>query len=97
MAPKSTVIHLATHASSEPLESKSKEPPGWIALAPSGDDNGYLTTSEIMDLHFEKAPLVVLSACDTGRGTITADGVIGLSRAFFAVGASELVVSLWDV
>lgn len=41
--------------------------------------------------------LVVLSACDTGRGKITGDGVIGLSRSFISAGASSVVVSLWAV
>jgi CHAT domain-containing protein len=43
------------------------------------------------------ADLVVLSACDTGRGKITGDGVIGLSRSFVAAGVRSVVVSLWLV
>lgn len=92
--PTKRVIHLATHGSFEDLEGKGL--PGAIALAPSGRDTGFLTSSDIMDLRLN-ADLVVLSACDTGRGTITGDGVIGLSRAFLAAGASSLVVSLWSI
>jgi CHAT domain-containing protein len=40
---------------------------------------------------------VVLSACDTGRGEITGDGVVGLSRSFVAAGAPSVLVSLWAV
>ena len=40
---------------------------------------------------------VVLSACNTGRGKITAEGVIGLARAFLFVCVAAIVVSLWSV
>lgn len=39
----------------------------------------------------------MLSACDTGRGRVTGDGVIGLSRAFVAAGVPSIVVFLWKV
>jgi CHAT domain-containing protein len=41
--------------------------------------------------------LVVLSACDTGRGEIKGDGVIGLSRSLIAAGVPSVMVSLWAV
>ena len=44
-----------------------------------------------------KAQLAVLSACDTGRGDITGDGVVGLSRSFIAAGVPSVIVSLWQV
>jgi CHAT domain-containing protein len=44
-----------------------------------------------------EAELVVLSACDTGRGRITGDSVIGLSRSFMVAGVPSLIVSLWAV
>jgi CHAT domain-containing protein len=40
---------------------------------------------------------VVLSACNTGRGDILAEGVLGLSRGFLLAGAAAAVVSLWSV
>lgn len=43
------------------------------------------------------AELVVLSACDTGRGRITGDGVIGLSRSLITAGVPSVIVSLWSV
>lgn len=39
----------------------------------------------------------MLSACDTGRGTLTGDGVIGLSRSLISAGVPSIVVSLWSV
>ena len=70
--------------------------PGAIALASFSNDNGLLTSSEILDMKLN-AELVVLSACDTGRGTITGDGVIGLSRSLITAGVPSIVVSLWAV
>jgi len=40
---------------------------------------------------------VVLSACNSGRGKINAEGVVGLSRSFLIAGAAAAVVSLWSV
>lgn len=88
------VIHLATHGLLDDIEGMGI--PGAIALAPSGSASGLLSASEIMNLKLN-AQLVILSACDTGRGRITADGVIGLSRSFINAGASSVIVSLWKV
>ena len=88
-----SIVHLATHGL---LDNVRSEIPGAIALAPSNNDNGLLTSNEIFDLKLN-ANLVVLSACDTGRGTITGDGVVGLSRSFIAAGVPSVVVSLWAV
>lgn len=86
------IIHLATHG----LLNDKQALQSSIALAPSGQDNGLLTANEIFDLKIN-ADLIVLSACDTGRGEITGDGVMGLSRALISAGASSVVVSLWSV
>jgi CHAT domain-containing protein len=70
--------------------------PGVLALAPDSRNDGWLTAAEIAALDL-RADLVVLSACDTGRGRITGDGVVGLTRAFLTAGADTVVVSLWQV
>ena len=98
------VIHFATHGL---LDGKDfgELTPGAIALAPdtfnksdklSDVNEGLLKTTEIIDLKLN-ADLVVLSACDTGRGQITGDGVIGLSRSLITAGASSVIVSLWKI
>jgi len=88
------IVHLATHGILDDLEGLGI--PGFIALAPSKGDSGLLTANEIFNLRLN-AELVVLSACNTGRGRITGDGVIGLSRSFIAAGVPSVVVSLWSV
>jgi CHAT domain-containing protein/tetratricopeptide (TPR) repeat protein len=96
------LVHLATHGLLEYSSPDSQSSlqglgiPGAIALAPSQKDDGLLTANEILNLRLG-AELVVLSACDTGQGRITGDGVIGLSRALIAAGAPSVVVSLWAV
>ena len=70
--------------------------PGALALAPANGDSGLLTGDEIARLKTHAAH-VVLSACDTGRGVISDDGVIGLSRAWIMAGIPTVIVSLWSV
>lgn len=77
-------------------ERKGMGVPGAIALAPSQQDDGVLVAEEILNLKLN-AELVVLSACNTGRGNLTGDGVIGLSRCFIVAGVPSIVVSLWAV
>lgn len=93
------IIHLATHGLLEygnPKDSGVRDVPGAIALGSSGTDSGLLTAAEILQLKLN-ADLVVLSACDTGRGNIRGEGVVGLSRSFMRAGVPSLVVSLWAV
>jgi CHAT domain-containing protein len=91
------VIHLATHGLLDYVDTRDRIPiPGAIALSPSDTDDGLLTAREIAQLSLQ-AQLVVLSACDTGLGDVTGDGVVGLSRSLIAAGAQSTVVSLWAV
>ena len=90
------IIHLATHGLLERGQSSRLEAPGAIALAPTRS-TGWLTAEEVIRLPRLQAEVVVLSACDTGRGTITGDGVLGLSRSWIAAGVPSVVVSLWAV
>jgi CHAT domain-containing protein/tetratricopeptide (TPR) repeat protein len=103
--PSQRLIHLATHGMLDDF--KGLGVPGALALAPESaasviapgladPGDGLLTSNEILDLKLN-ADLVVLSACDTGRGTITGDGVIGLSRSLILAGTPSVVVSLWAV
>lgn len=91
---RARIVHLATHGLLDDF--KGLGVPGAIALAPTGTDNGLLTSSEILALNL-KAKLVVLSACDTGRGAITGDGVIGLSRSVILAGVPSVIVTLWSI
>ncbi|MBD2001427.1 CHAT domain-containing protein [Leptolyngbya sp. FACHB-541] len=93
------VVHLATHGLLEygtSEDSAIQDVPGAVALASGGGEDGLLTSREILDLDLN-AELIVLSACDTGLGEVTGDGVNGLSRSLIAAGALSVIVSLWSV
>jgi CHAT domain-containing protein/tetratricopeptide (TPR) repeat protein len=103
LLPKARIIHLATHGLLDDVRGLESA----IALAPDPfssslskikqeGDNGLLTAEEILSLKLN-AELVVLSACDTGRGRIAGDGVVGLSRSLISAGVSSVIVSLWAV
>lgn len=64
----------------------------------SEGEDGILTAAEISYLDMSGAELVVLSACQTGLGSIhDNEGVFGLQRGFTLAGAEHLVMSLWKV
>ncbi len=90
-----SVLHFAAHSvvrDDRPLDS-------FLALARGTAaplDDGVLTAREIYGLKLS-ASLVVLSACRSGGGKVTGDGIVGLTRAFMAAGVPSVVASIWDL
>lgn len=86
-------VHLAAHGSFNPAAPLFSR----LWLAPGADDDGHLNVHEVYGLDLQQADLVVLSACQTQLGELSAgDEVVGLNRAFL-YGAPTVVASLWSV
>ncbi|KAK3701519.1 hypothetical protein QZH41_007890 [Actinostola sp. cb2023] len=91
-----SVVHIAAHGD---LQNAT------ILLAPSPevratkipDEEDYVLTMDDVQNSQVRAKLVVLSCCQSGRGEIRAEGVVGMCRAFLAAGAGAVVASLWAI
>lgn len=59
--------------------------------------DGMLVAREIAQTDLSQAELIVLSACNSGKGDIEQDGVFGIQRAFKIAGANTIIMSLWPV
>lgn len=70
----------------------------WLGrLLPEGVLGGILTANNIARLNLSATDLVVLSACRSGQGEATSEGLYGLQRAFKKAGVGTIVMALWDV
>jgi CHAT domain-containing protein/tetratricopeptide (TPR) repeat protein len=96
-------VHFATHGI---LGLDTGQPPALVLSlvgndgqrdADGGINDGFLRLDEVTRLRLN-ADLVVLSACETGKGRLYAgEGVSGLARAFLYAGSRGVVASLWAV
>ena len=92
----SKVIHIATHGSAAAgflafaglITSRSKE---------VTDASSVLIYPADIEQQNIAPALVVLSSCDSGRGTVKADGIQGMARAFILAGAQAVLTTLWRV
>lgn len=95
-----TLLHVATHGLFYPSVSESMFQAG---LAFSGANTlpnrtqGIMTAEEVSQLHFPDLQLAVMSACHTGQGEVTGEGVWGIQRACKMAGCKAMVLTLWDV
>ena len=64
---------------------------------PKGVLGGILTASDIARLDLSNTKFTVLSACQSGNGQATPEGLYGLQRAFKKAGVKTMIMSLWNV
>ena len=64
---------------------------------PDGVLGGILTANNIARLDLSGTEMVVLSACQSGQGKATSEGLYGLQRAFKKAGVGTMVMALWSV
>jgi CHAT domain-containing protein len=93
-AAQAGILHLAAHAKLNPDNPLFTR----VELAPDEGHDGNLEMHEVFGLDLTKTGLVVLSACSTQKGRLTAgDEIEGLTRAFLYAGTPAVVSSLWNV
>lgn len=92
-----SVVSFATHAMMSDEVSGMHEPS--LVLSLSGNEDGLLTQREILQLKMDDADIVLLSACNTASssGGNNKETYSGLTSAFMAAGAKNVLVSHWSV
>ena len=90
---EASIIHIAAHAESQR---------GEIILAPNTSHDqpkpeSFLLTQEDITSIAVQARLVVLCCCYTGKGKVSSEGVIGITRSFLAAGARSVLATLWPI
>ena len=89
-----SLVHIAAHGRTET---------GEIILSPNfpsakgpKEKEFLLTMADVLDAKV-RAKLVVLSCCNSGRGNIKVEGVVGIARAFLGAGARSVIATLWAI
>jgi CHAT domain-containing protein/Tfp pilus assembly protein PilF len=89
------IVHFACHGF------LAEEFPFRSALVLSMDEDpkedGFLQVRELYNYRMN-ANLIVLSACQTGRGKLVkGEGILGLPRVFFYSGVNSVLLALWKI
>jgi CHAT domain-containing protein len=88
------IFHLSSHGYFEPkFPLKS-----YIDLGRNKDDSTWTLEMMMENLRFDNSPLIVLSACESGRLLMDqGDEFYGFARAFLKAGAGAVIGSNWKI
>ena len=89
------VVHIAAHGKIETGEIALAPNPTGIYKTPEKTD--YMLTASDVQAAKLRAKLVVLSCCHSAQGKVSAEGVVGIARAFLGAGARSVLASLWAI
>ena len=89
-----SIIHIAAHGDMD--HANIFLAPNQGAAKPPREDDYLLTAKDVARCTL-KVRLVVLSCCHSGRGQISAEGVVGIARSFLGAGARSVMVTLKEI
>ena len=89
------LVHIAAHGLMETGEIILAPNPSRKSKVPIQEDF-LLSMSDVQAVKLQ-ARLVVLSCSNSGRGSITAEGVVGIARSFLGAGARSILVAFWPI
>ena len=90
-----SLIHFACHGNAERGEILLA-PPSLSDRKPAPEEDYLLTMENISKVQL-RAKLVVLSCCHSAKGQTSAEGVVGIARAFLGSGARSVLAALWAI
>ena len=92
-----SLVHIAAHGRTETGEIiLSPNSPNFPGAKRPKEKDFLLTMADVLDAKVH-AKLVVLSCCNSGRGNVKVEGVVGIARAFLGAGARSVIATLWEI
>ena len=95
---QASIIHIAAHG--EPCRGEimlAPESSNDQSSSPVDESDSYLLTQRDITSISVQARLAVLCCCHTGKGKVSSEGVIGITRSFLAAGARSVLATLWPI
>ena len=93
-APDHDIIHIAAHGF---IEEEASNPEAYLLFHPKGKSDFLLSLPEVYQQNIP-AELIVLSACQTGTGSLLeGEGIMSIARGFQVAGCQSVLASQWSL